>query len=93
MTGKEHIGEDWDMSQAGELIVRTLRENGFCITKQRLMLIGIILENECSSCKDIYYQASKLDPGIGMATVYRMVNVLEEIGAIKRKNLYQVISI
>ena len=31
-----------------------------------------------------------MDPGIGMATVYRMVNSLEEIGAITRKNIYQV---
>ena len=26
----------------------------------------------------------------GVATVYRMVNLLEEIGAISRKNMYKV---
>ena len=40
--------------------------------------------------KEIYYRASKLDPGIGTATVYRMVNKLEEIGAISRKNMYKI---
>ena len=30
------------------------------------------------------------DPGIGMATVYRMVNMLERIGAISRKNMYRI---
>ena len=30
------------------------------------------------------------DSGIGMATVYRMINMLERIGAISRKNLYRI---
>ena len=73
-----------------EKILETLREKGFRITKQRKTLIDIILENECSSCKEIFYKASKVDSKIGTATVYRMVNVLEEIGAINRKNMYRI---
>ncbi len=73
-----------------EMIIDSLRERGCRITKQRLTLIDIILENECSSCKDIFYKAVKIDNQIGTATVYRMVNVLEEIGAISRKNMYKV---
>ncbi|MCC2253842.1 transcriptional repressor [Ruminococcus sp. CLA-AA-H200] len=73
-----------------EQIIEKLKENGCRITKQRLMLIDIILENECSSCKEIFYKASKADSRIGVATVYRMVNALEEIGAISRKNMYKV---
>lgn len=30
------------------------------------------------------------DHSIGIATVYRMVNKLEEIGAISRRNMYKV---
>ena len=73
-----------------EQIIEKLKENGCRITKQRLMLIDIILENECSSCKEIFYKASKVDNKIGVATVYRMINALEEIGAISRKNMYRV---
>ncbi|HJA80867.1 MAG TPA: transcriptional repressor [Candidatus Mediterraneibacter intestinipullorum] len=73
-----------------EQIIEKLKENGCRITKQRLMLIDIILENECSSCKEIFYKASKVDNKIGVATVYRMINALEEIGAISRKNMYKV---
>ncbi|XAH72154.1 transcriptional repressor [Kineothrix sp. IPX-CK] len=73
-----------------EMIIDSLRERGCRITKQRLTLIDIILENECSSCKDIFYKAAKIDNQIGTATVYRMVNILEEIGAISRKNMYRV---
>lgn len=73
-----------------EMIIEILRERGYRITKQRLTIIDIILENECSSCKEIYYCASQIDDKIGTATVYRMVNTLEEIGAISRKNMYKV---
>lgn len=73
-----------------EQIIEKLRKNGCRITKQRMMLIDIILEDECSSCKEIFYKASRSDSKIGVATVYRMVNALEEIGAISRKNMYKV---
>lgn len=73
-----------------EQIIEKLKENGCRITKQCLMLIDIILENDCSSCKEIFYKASKADHKIGVATVYRMINALEEIGAISRKNMYRV---
>ena len=63
---------------------------GGWITKQRLILLDVILEGECGSCKEIYYRASKIDHSIGTATVYRMINTLEEIGAIDRKNMYRV---
>lgn len=73
-----------------ELIIDKLKERGCRITKQRMTLIDIILESDCSSCKEIFYKASKQDERIGTATVYRMVNVLEEIGAISRKNMYKI---
>lgn len=71
-------------------IVDRLKENGCRITKQRMILLDVILSGNCTSCKEIYYKASKLDPKIGTATVYRMVNLLEQIGAISRVNLYEV---
>jgi Fur family transcriptional regulator, ferric uptake regulator len=72
-------------------IIEKLKESGCRITKQRLIILDIILGQECSCCKEIYYQASKLDQKIGKATVYRMVNTLEEIGAINRSNMYKVL--
>ncbi|HJA93128.1 MAG TPA: transcriptional repressor [Candidatus Eisenbergiella merdipullorum] len=73
-----------------EQIIRKLRENGCRITKQRQILIDIILENDCYSCKEIFYKASQLDDGIGVATVYRMINALEEIGVISRESVYKI---
>ncbi|CVI69303.1 ferric uptake regulator [Eubacteriaceae bacterium CHKCI004] len=73
-----------------EIIIERLRENGCRITKQRKMLLDIILKEDCSCCKEIYYKALEEDSGIGSATVYRMINTLEEIGAISRRNMYRV---
>ena len=66
-----------------ELVIQKLKEQGCRITKQRMTLLDIILNDNCSSCKEIYYQAIQRDPGIGMATVYRMVNTLTDIGVLK----------
>ena len=61
-----------------EYIIRKLKERGCRITRQRLIILDIILQEDCSCCKEIYYKAAKRDPSIGMATVYRMVKTLEE---------------
>ena len=73
-----------------EIIIRKLKEHGYRITKQRKMLLRIILSDQCSSCKEIYYKAAERDPSIGPATVYRMINTLEEIGVINRGNMYRI---
>ena len=72
------------------VILQKLRDKGYRITKQRLILIDVILENDCSSCKEIFYKAVKLDSKIGVATVYRMINALEDMGVINRKNMYKL---
>ena len=71
-------------------IIQKLKKNGCRITSQRQLLIDIILQDECSCCKEIYYRAAKHDPTIGMATVYRLVKTLEEAGLIQRKNMYRI---
>lgn len=73
-----------------DMIVQQLREAGCRITKQRLTVLDIILNSDPSCVKEIYREAVKVDKNIGSATVYRMVNTLEEIGVINRKNMYQV---
>ncbi len=73
-----------------EMIIDKLRHQGCRITRQREVLLDVILEEECTSCKEIYYRASRMDNTIGIATVYRTVNKLEEIGVIRRGNIYTV---
>ena len=71
-------------------IMDRLRQEGCRITRQRKIILDIILQEECTCCKEIYFLASRRDPNIGMATIYRMINLLEEIGALKRKQAYRI---
>ena len=75
---------------AKEVIIQKMKDSGCRITKQRMILLDIILEEDCSCCIEIYFKASKKDSKIGVATVYRMINSLEEIGVISRKNMFKV---
>lgn len=68
-----------------DVILQKLREEGYRITNQRRLIIDTILANDCSCCKEIYYQVHKKDPDIGVATVYRMIKTLEEIGVVEQK--------
>ena len=71
-------------------IIQRLRAMNYRITSQRMLLLDIILNGQYSSCKEIYCEVHKKDSNIGIATVYRMVNTLEEIGAISWKKLSQI---
>lgn len=77
------------MSAEREQVIKLLKEKGCRITKQRRMLLDIILENQCASCKEIYLKVSKENSAIGQATVYRMVKELEEVGVLSRRNVYK----
>lgn len=75
------------MSQEEKIaaVIQKLKENGHRITAQRRLLIQIIMENEYSSCKEIYFAAKEKDQRIGMATVYRMVELLEDMELIHKE--------
>ncbi|MDD6327031.1 MAG: transcriptional repressor [Eubacteriales bacterium] len=68
-------------------IFAMLKERGFRLTQQRKIIVEIIVNENYSCCKEVYILAHRRDKSIGIATVYRMLQVLEEVGAISRKNL------
>ena len=55
-----------------------------------MILLDVILSGKWNCCKEIYYEAAKRDAAIGMATVYRMVSTLEEIGVFSRCYRYSL---
>ena len=69
-------------------ILELFRNKGMRITKQRKLILDIVFER--TSCKEIYYQASKQDKNIGIATVYRMVNALGELGVFQTHTPYRL---
>ena len=82
-------GEKESIIMQRSAIMNRLRQAGCRITKQRKMILDIILEDRCSSCKEIYARVVKLDQSIGMATVYRLVKELENIGVLSREIVYK----
>ena len=73
-----------------EAVLDRLRDNGFRITRQRKAILRVILEDTCSSSKEIYAKARRIDPTVGFATVYRMISLLEDLGLISRKNSFRI---
>lgn len=74
-----------------DAILALLRSSGYRVTKQRELLIDILLEESCSSGKEIYQTARERDSGIGCATVYRFLDTLEKVGVISRRNMFRFI--
>lgn len=61
------------------------REHGFRLTVPRQIILGILEENEdFLTAEDLYLQVHERHPGIGLATVYRTLQLLVEIGAVAR---------
>lgn len=75
------------------VIIERLQKKGYKITKQRLLIIDILLTEQCSSCKEIYYKASLIDSQIGAATVYRILNMLVETKIIERLDTYRFMNL
>ena len=75
-----------------EQVIERLKLDGCRITKQRRLIIDVIMNNDFNSCKDIYYQVAE-DKTVGMATVYRMIRQLEDMGIVHRIDTIEVVNI
>ena len=73
-----------------EEVIRQLKEKGYRITDQRKMLLRIILANEYSSCKEIYFAEKKIDDKVGIATVYRTIQLLEDMELIHKEMVVRI---
>ena len=79
------------VASSKEEILASLKEHGYRLTEQRKLIVDIIANEDYTCCKEVYFLAHKRDNSIGIATVYRMINTLEEIGAISRKNIQEAL--
>ncbi len=68
---------------SNEYVISLLKDRGFRITKQRKLIIDIILSSDGASCKEIYHKVVSRDNSVGTATVYRMIRLLEDVGIVK----------
>lgn len=65
-----------------------LKEKGYKLTVQRKAIIGVFLENQSShlSPEEIYDNVRNDYPDIGLATVYRTLQLLEELDIVYKVN-------
>lgn len=77
------------MKNTIDVLKDKLKETGFKITPQRRAIVEILLKNNHThlSSEEIYDLVREDCPEIGLATVYRTMQLLDEIGAISKLNL------
>lgn len=68
---------------------RLLKEKGLKMTRQRLVVLEVLAENpeQHMTAEEIYERIKVANPDIGLATVYRTVQLLLELELIDRINL------
>jgi Fur family transcriptional regulator, ferric uptake regulator len=72
-----------------EKLKNNLKSKGYKLTPQRRAIVDIIIRKEGNhlTTEELYDSVKKECPEIGLATVYRTVQLLEELGIICRLNL------
>jgi len=63
--------------------METLRAAGRRITPERELLVHIIVQNPHLDASEIFSIAKESQPRIGLATVYRTLNLLKELGVVR----------
>ncbi|OFI05424.1 ferric uptake regulation protein [Clostridium acetireducens DSM 10703] len=73
-----------------ERLRNSLKEKGYKLTPQRRAIVDIIIRNEGKhlTTEELYDLVKKECPEIGLATVYRTLQLLEEIGVVCKLDLH-----
>ncbi len=80
--------EVYNVGNMTEETLRKLEASGLRMTVQRRHIIDILTSSQCTSPKELWYEAKQYVPDLGIATVYRLINRLEQIGVLsKARNL------
>ena len=72
-----------------DVIKLKLKEEGYKLTPQRRSIVDIMIKNEGKhlNSEEIYDLVKVECPEIGLATVYRTLQLLDDIGAVSKLNL------
>ena len=66
-------------------IIQRCAQNGLRMTEQRRIVAQVLeISNDHPDVEELYARASKLDPKISIATVYRAVKLFEESGILEK---------
>lgn len=78
-----------EQKKTENLLKEKLKENGLKVTRQRLMVLSVLEQNSGMhmTAEDVYEMVAQECPEIGLATVYRTLQLLWEIQLVDRINL------
>lgn len=80
---KETVSGHCDPQVRMDTMINKLKERDFRITPQRLAVLRILAESEGHpSVEDIFRQVKPIFPTTSLATIYKTVNLLKEIGEV-----------
>jgi Fur family peroxide stress response transcriptional regulator len=69
-------------------IIRALRGKGYKATPQRIAICRFVLHNhDHPTAQRIYSEVKKIYPTVSLATIYKTVLILKEVGLIQELNL------
>ena len=78
----------YNVGNVTEETYRKLEASGLRMTVQRRHIIDILTKTNCTTPKELWYEAKMRVPDLGIATVYRLINRLVSIGVLsKSRNL------
>ena len=67
---------------------RQLSHHGYKLTRQRQAVVDVVTQgNSRMTAADVYARARLVYPDVGLTTVYRTLDILIELGAIRRVHL------
>jgi Fe2+ or Zn2+ uptake regulation protein len=73
------------MSKRTLVVESALRESGYRVTQPRLAVIEVISRARRSlSPEEVLARARRIDPEVGLATVYRTLDMLQQLGQLRR---------
>lgn len=77
------------MMQFIDLYEKTLKENGYKLTNQRRVVLEALYkrDGEHLTAEEVHQVVKEVNPEIGLATVYRTLQLLSELGLIDKLNL------
>jgi Fur family peroxide stress response transcriptional regulator len=79
-----------DIQKSDAALIEALRKKGFKATPQRIAICRFVLHSrDHPSAQEIYEEVKKVHPTISLATVYKTLQVLEQLNMLQELNLPQ----
>lgn len=71
-----------------ETLNAQLSEQGYKLTRQRKAVVEVVAQTHTRlSAAEVFAQAQRVCPDLGLTTVYRTLEILEQMGVIRRVHL------